>query len=592
MLNCFKKAWPWAALVVLPILLMLPLMMTHQLHYKVDMWFHMMRIQEMNGYFQSFSWPALGNIYSFGQSGQLIQGMYPSFTLAILVLLTTFLSAMNQIYAIILLMIILMSSLYYWVFNKFLKNQVISFFSAIIVCYPMAFICAAERGQFGLVLASAFLPLVFWGLYLLRDKKSHVGALYVGVGVGLIWLTHVSSGVFIVILVMVMGVVDLILGQKNFWKYVEAGVISAIIALPTLLKLIIMQGKVLGVVEHSLDAKLHLLTIFQPLWTGGRDFMTVLPIFGLIYAIVTVWRNTKFKNLKVTAILLALMSSSAGYLIILRPLQFQDRFLAYALPLAMFAMLLEAPVVMKNWSKENQRIVYILLVFMAIIPAANSSLRVRDFVTKHPVWQTEQHFLRTKTTADKESLSYANFRFGRTYTDYTPIQQQKTANKGDIAYVGSKQMRDVNEAQSVRLTGFKNNEIEMRDPKAPKHIDDPRASKNYVIPYQPATNIKAHKRTLSMNVNVDQNGAYDLPFWMYKPVKYAVTVDGKSVTPKQSTQGRMSVPLTAGHHKVAITQKFPVMIFVTYLISIATLISSVVFIKRDGKITKKSEKKG
>lgn len=352
MFQLIKKWWPWAMLIVLPGLLMLPLMLTHQIHYKVDLWFQMMRIQEMNGYFQNFTWPGLGNIYSFGQSGQLIQGMYPSFTLGILVLVTGFLRAMNQVYAIILLMIILMSMSYYWFFNKMLKNEVISFFSAIIVTYPMAFICAIERGQFGLVLASVFLPLVFWGFYKMQDTDDKTAYWWIGLGVGLIWLTHVSSGIFVVVLVMIMGTVDLVLGRKNFLKYVYSGIIAGVIALPTLLKLVTLKSSMLGVVEYGLDAKITLLNIFSPLWTGGRDFMTVLPMVGLIYVIATVYKNTKFKGLKATAIIMALMCSTAGYLVFFRPLQFPDRFLAYALPLAMFVMLLELPTMMKNGQKK------------------------------------------------------------------------------------------------------------------------------------------------------------------------------------------------------------------------------------------------
>lgn len=587
MLRWIQKILPWAALVILPCILMLPLMLTHQLHYKVDMWFHMMRIQEMNGYFQTLTWPGLGNIYSFGQSGQLIQGMYPSFTLAILVFVTGFLSAMNQMYAIILLMIILMSSAYFWVFKKFISNDFISFISAVIVTYPMAFICAIERGQFGLVLASVFLPMIFYGLYKVQSSSDKSGFLYIGTGVGLIWLTHVSSGVFVVILVMVMGAVDLILGRKNFLQYVKAGILAGVIALPTLVKLLMMNSSVMSVVEHSLDAKIHLLTIFSPLWTGGRDFMTVLPMIGLIYVIATVYRKSTFKTMKVTAIILALMCSSAGYLIFLRPLQFQDRFLAYALPLAMFIMLIEAPKFMRGWTEDNKRIVYLLLVFLAIVPAANSALRVKDFVSKHPVWQVEQNFLRTKTTADKDTLASTKFRFGRTYTDYTPIQQAKTAEKGDVAYVGSKQMKDVNEAQSVRLTGFNNDDIKMKIKNAPKHIDNEIASKNYVVPYQPATNLHAEKRTLTMDVNVSEKGQYDLPFWMYPHLGYTVTVNNKAVAPYASNQGRMSVPLEKGKQTVSITQDLPVVIVLTYMISWSALIASMFFMWKMNKKTKR-----
>jgi len=587
MFQLIKKWWPWAMLIVLPVVLMLPLMLTHQIHYKVDLWFQMMRIQEMNGYFHSFSWPGLGNIYSFGQSGQLIQGMYPSFTLGVLVFLTGFLGAMNQVYAIILLMIILMSMSYYWFFNKVLKNETISFFSAIIVTYPMAFICAIERGQFGLVLAGVFLPLVFWGFYKIQDSTDKTAYWWIGIGVGLIWLTHVSSGIFVVVLVMIMGMVDLVLGRQNFLKYVYSGIIAGVIALPTLVKLVVLKSSMLGVVEYGLDAKITLLNIFSPLWTGGRDFMTVLPIFGLIYVIVTVYKNTPFKDMKVAAILMALMCSTAGYLVFFRPLQFPDRFLAYALPLAMFVMLLELPTMMKNWSKENQRILYLVLVFMAIVPAANSSLRVRDFVTNHPTWQHEQNFLRTRTTADKNALLDQKFRFARTYTDYIPVQQQKTAETGDEAYIGSKQMRDVNEAQSVRLTGFDNSEIKMKMPNAPKHLDDKIAAKNYVIPYQPATNIHAEKRTLTMDVNVNKKGMYDLPFWMYPHVKYTVLVDGQKVTPHASEQGRMSVPLKNGKQTVEITQNLPVVIIGAYIISGAMLITGIYFLARP-----KNRKKG
>lgn len=583
MFGFLKKVWPWILLVILPCIIMLPLMMTHQFHYRVDMWFHMMRIQEMNGYFHSLSWPGMGNIYSFGQSGQLIQGMYPSLTLAILVGLTSFLSAINQIYAIIILIVIAISGSFFWFFKKLMNNDVIALLSAIIISYPTAFICGLERGQFGLVVSMIFLPMIFWGLYQLQQPNNKTGAMYVGLGVGLTWLTHISSGIFIVILVMVMGTVDLLLKRKNLGQYIISGVLSGLIALPTLLKLVVYKNEVMPVVEHGLEAKLNLLNVFDPLWLGTRyyhDFMSALAVIALIYVIFTVKNQTQFKSMKVTVLILTLMSTTAGYFIFLRPLQFPTRFLAYALPLAMFIMLLEIPDRMKKWQPENRKIVYVLLVFLAMVPAINSPLRVRDFVKTHELWQVNKLYLSDTTTVDKESLQDTKFTSGRTYIDYMPKQQKKTAEKGGVAYVGSKAMRDVNEAKSVRLSGFNPDEIQMKNPNAPKHLNDKLAAENYVIPVNPATNLQAHKRTLTMTVNVPASGQYDLPFWMYAHVNYDVKINNVHVTPKISDQGRMSVPLNAGKQTVTITQKFPIMILGSYMVMSISIICALIYLRK------------
>lgn len=588
MFNWAKKWWPWVLLMVMPFIIMLPIMSTQTMHYKMDMWYSIMRIQEMNGYWHNLSWPALGNIYSFGQSGQLIQGMYPSFTMMILVGLTSFLSGINQIYAIILLLILGMSTSFHWVFNKALNNKLLAFVSTIIIVYPMVFVCAIERGQFGMVFAYIFLPIVFWGLRLMQEN-NRLAPIYVGVGVGLIWLSHISSGIFVVILVMIMGAVDLILSRKNFLKYVQAGTLTAIIALPTLLKVIFLNSNVMGVFSTTTETDLHLIHILKPIWQGGTGYFTVIYLIGMLYVIATVYRQSTMKTMKMTSIIMMLMATSVAYLIIFKPLQFPGRFFLYAFPMAMFIMLVELPDMIKNWKSDNQRFVYILLIMLALVPAVNAGVRQYGFLISKPLWQVEGNFARRYTKIDQATLDNPGFQKTRTYIDYMPKQQKVTAEKGAVA---SKNMRDVNEAKSVRPTGFKSAEIKMKYPKAPKGVDNRAAVKNRVIPYQPATNIKAEKRTLSMDVNVKKNGGYDLPFWMYKHIRYNVTVDGKPVTPKQSTQGRMSVPLTAGHHKVAVTQKFPVIIFVAYLISITALIGSVVLIKRDGKMTKKAEKKG
>lgn len=576
-----KQFGPILMLIVLPLAILMPVFVTHQMNYNLDVWFNLMRIQEMNDAVRSGYFPGLGNVHTLGNAGQFVQGMYPSFTLGVLVALTSFLSAINQIYAIYYLILLLVSVSYFVIFKKVSQSSWGALAKAIIMSYPVTFHFMLLGGQFGLTLAYVFLPFVFWGLYKIRDAEYKSGYLYIGLGVGLIFNSHMASALFSVILVMFVAFFDFLFKQRNFIEYVKAGILSGLIGLPTLFKLLLLKGAVVGVAVRETEAKMSILSLFGPLWNKYSPYfgVTSFMMIGLIFVIATVFKETLSKSMKATVIIMVLMGTTSGYLIFFTPIQFPIRFLTYALQLALFIFLMEFPNYYTKLGKKNVNLIYGALIFLACVPAVNASLKVRDVLIEKPLWQVKQEYRRSSTKIDKASFEYEKFVNMRTYMDYLPSQQMKTATKRPLMFVASKQMRDVNEAKSVRLTGFDNDEIRMSKFEKLLSMDDKRSHDNIVVPYQPATNVKADKRTVTMDVKVKAKGNYDLPFWMYPRISYTVLVDGKHVTPTISEQGRMSVPLTQGKHAVSITQDLPISVITTYIISWVSIIGTIYLIK-------------
>lgn len=589
-INVLNKYGALFILLALPMVILLPYVLTHQLHYKEDMWFHLLRIQEMNTAIQGGYFPPLGNVHTFGNAGQLVQGMYPSFTLDILVLLTSFFTAVNQVYAIFYLILVSISGAYFFIFKKVSSSNWAALLKAILMTYPTIYYFMLQGGQFGLSLAYIFIPFVFWGLYKIRDNNDKTAFLYIGVGVGLILLSHMASALFVVMIVVIVAIADLLLNQRNFLAYVKAGIVAGLVGLPTVIKVGLLGRAVMGVSTVNVEAQLSILTIFSPLWENGRPYfgITAFMLIGLIFVILTIYKSTQTQALKVAAIAMALFSTVTGYLFIFASVQYSLRFLTYSLLLGLFVFLLDLPMYYKKLGENNVRMIYSIMLFLALVPAVNSSLSARQFVQSKPLWQDQGIYNRTQNKFDKESFEFDDFTHLRTYIDYIPVQQTKTATKPPLMSAASKQMEDVTSAKSVRLTGFKSSEIKMSQSEKIYQAEDKRSIDNKVIPYQPAKNIEANKRTVSMDVNVNAKGTYDLPFWMYPHIKYATTVDGKLVDAVASNRGRMSVDLTKGKHHITITQELPIMIISAYVVTLMTLIASIIFITRQ-RSTKKEK---
>lgn len=568
-----NKFGPLIILIMLPLLVLMPLFLTHQMHYKIDVWFHIMRIQEMNAAIHEGVFPGLGNMHSFGDAGQLIQGMYPSLTLGIFVWITYGLTAINQIYAIYYLILLSISLTYFFVFKKISQTKWHALIKAIVMSYPTTYYFMVFAGQFGLTLASVFLPFVFWGLYKIRDKNYKYAYLYIGLGTGLIFNSHMVSALCTVIIVIVVAVCDLMFEERNFFEYVKAGLVAMVIGLPTLMKIIMFNGSVLGVVSVNSEANLNVLTMFEPLWTKGAPYFgfTSVMLIGFIFILLTIFKDTTSKSLKIAVLIMALMSTTTGYLMIFESIQYSYRFMTYALQLGMFVFLIELPGYHNKLGVKNTKMIYFLLVFVSIVPAVNSVLTIREFIKDKPVWQVSKRYDKERNVIDKNTFKNNGFFDMRTYVDYMPKAQKNNSVKGPKAYIASKEMGDVNEAKSVRLSGFKSKEIKMSKSNV---MNDDRFNDNQVIPYQPAFNIKVNKRTIYMDVKVGESGIYDLPFWMYPHIPYEVEVDSKKVNANISNQSRVSIPLSKGLHHIALTQKLPKSIVVAYVISVLSIVFS------------------
>ncbi|WP_404932432.1 hypothetical protein [Pediococcus acidilactici] len=580
--NSFKKGnytVPLSILVVLllPIMLLSPLFLTHTISYRADTWFHMMRIYEMRRSIEDGSlMGTLGNIFTFGQAGQAINGMYPSATLKILVLVTNYLSPVNQVYAIFVLILWLTGLSNLYVFKQLKINSFQLLLASLTMTYVLSLYLILKSGTLGLAISLGIAPIIFYGLVLIQsdEKNKQMQASYlIGIGVGLIFLSHLISAFLSVLIVMIAAVIDICNSRSNFVFYVKSGLVSLLIGLPTIVTTLLLGRDALSVASFGRTPG-SIVRFFSPLWdtTQGSAYVgwTLLTVIAVIYIGISLFKVERYRALKIVAILTMLMGTNVAYSKFLDFIQIPERFWILGSLLCVFILIVE---LFKN--PKYGKTIAIIAAGLTMISATNIVYNAKGTLAKQTIWQqTAQVYDRNNTKVNNKTYSYPKFTNLRTYVDYMPREQGKTAIKPPRASDPSKEMLDVSKVKSVRKSGFDVDSIA------------PGQNKNTASVRQ-AYDIRAHRNTLSLKARVSKPDLYDLPFWFYKHNGYVVKVNNKLVSPRDSQQGRMSVRLESGINQVSIKQIMPLQIVISYCLSIIALFISIyllTWLKRSKKL--------
>lgn len=571
--NIFKSNYPvmisLSVLIVLPMILLAPMIHTHTISYGADTWFHMMRIYEMRNSLKDGSiFGTIGNVFTFGSAGQAINGMYPSATLRILVLTTNWLSPVNQVYGIMILILWITSVCNLYVFYKLGVPKFQALLAAITMTYILSFYLIIKSGSLGLAISIGLVPLVFYGLFLIQSndyKERKKAALIIGIGIGLIFLTHVMSAMFGVIIVIMSAIWDLIYKKHNFLNYVFSGFMSMIIGLPTIVTILMMGKETLPVASFEKKAR-SILNFFSPLWDAhsGTAYLgwTSLTVLAVIYVITSLLISEKHLKFKIIALLNIVMGTNLGYSSIMNFIQFPERFWIFGTLLCVFVLIIEC-----FNGNEKGMIRSIIISILVLISATNIAYNYYQKLGKQVLWQnTSRVYDRNNTKIDSDSYKYGEFKKLRTYIDYLPIQQKRTALLPPKASTPSKEMLDVNFSKNTRPTGFNKSSIKVN-------------KKGNIVAYNKMIITKVKRNSVCMRVKISKNTKYDLPFWAYDSNKYVVYDNGKTLDYKISSEGRLSVSLVEGGNKIKIKQRLPKVILVSYLISIIAFLISLSLLK-------------
>ncbi|MFB9768731.1 hypothetical protein [Lactiplantibacillus modestisalitolerans] len=552
-------------LILMPIILLFPLIHTGTLSYKLDTWFHLMRIYEMRQSILSGSLlGTLGNIYTFGGAGQIINGMYPSLVLRVLVAITSWLSPIMQVYAIILLILIVSSLSNYFVFKSLKFKEIDAFLASIVMTYSLEVFVLLQDGSFGLGIALSIVPWLFWGLLNIRGnnlRQRRNASVTIGIIIGLFFLSHIISAFFGILMVICTAILDLINKKYNFIEYIISGITSIIIGLPTLIITLVFGKESLSVSSFGRSPK-SIFETFLPLFkaNSGTAYFgwTAFTCLAAFYVLVTFLKHKEWSSLKTIALITILFGTDLGYVKLFDFMQFPERFWIFGMLLCVFILILEQ-------FPGNNTLKWIICL-LAFIPALNTATNYYRNLSEQPLWQeTDLEYHRYTSKLNNKSYDYEKFYSFRTYVDYLPKEQEKYKLPDPKGMWSSKEMNDANYAHSVRKSNFKIDEIKTN-------------KKQKVIPFNPIKNQQAHKNTMSMTIHINNNGTYDLPFWFYKSIPYNVQVNNSEVKAKASSQGRLSLFLRKGTSHVKITQSMPFYLVITYAISGLAIIGTLLYL--------------
>lgn len=548
--------------IVVPLVLLMPMIISETISYRMDTWFHLMRIMEMRKSLETGSiFGTLGNIFTFGGAGQLVNGMYPSAILRLFVAMTNWLKPVMQVYVIIWLILAIAGVSNFWLFKRIKFNIVQSVAASLVMTYALDVYVTLKAGSIGLGISLAIVPWLFYGLMRIKSEKKEEqreAAIVIGFTVGLFLLSHVMSALLGILMVVVTAVVDLIRGKRNFIWYVISGISAILVGLPTIVTTLMFNKHVLPVSSYG-ESSDSFFNMFSPLWDPNKGTAyfgwTAFTVFATAYVFLTILKRNKLQSLKFVAIVTVLMGTNIGYFQMMNFMQFPERFWIFGMLLSVFIMIIEV-----TTRADIGKLASLLMVAVTLVASTNTAVIYNRSLKTQTIWQnTDQSYNREKTKFNDKSYNADNFNKLRTYVDYLPIQQKKNVLPVPNAMNPSKEMLDVNFAHSVRKTGFRNDQIKI-------------SKDGRVTPLNKVLRQSAKKTHTNITVKVPSAGNYDLPFWAYSKIQYDVNINKKASLFKISNQGRMSVTLKKGINKISINQKLPIIILISYVISILSIV--------------------
>lgn len=559
--------WPWFILLGLPWLLIGPLLLTESLSYRHDTWFHLMRIYEIRQAMFHHALPTLGSWFTFGQAGQLIQGLYPHQTLLPFVALTNWLPPVQQIYVIFALILTAIASSNYVVFKKMGLTSSQAILAAMSVTYSIPLINLLVYGQIPLAIVFIFMPPLFWSLYQLqKPQPPQITPIILGLSIGLILLTHLPSAFILILLVVLLATLDIISRRHHFGAFVQAGGWAIMIGLPTIVTVIMSSSQTLAVAQVTQHTFFQWGQLFEEHWhhlgIGPYFGYTPLTLVALAWLALTVWRHNAWQPLKIGSLILFFIYGSN---LTLQPLftlvQFPQRFYLYSAQLAIFICL--ATLHWQPFKKGMLTFCYLGLAVFTLISAGKTVTRVQNQLAHQTIWQKQPGYHRRLTKITNQTYHQMTFINMRTYRDYLPVEQAPYVKSGKKAFFASKYARDVNQAHSVRPSHFTGHDLNLAkgqptDFASPEGINTP--NRRNSLP-----------NGIDLTLKITQPGRYDLPIWQYHYLNYQVFDNGQPRTSQVSEQGRMQLQLSSGQHRLQIRLQPPIWLIAAYLTSTTTL---------------------
>ncbi|WP_419155311.1 hypothetical protein [Weissella minor] len=571
---------------IIAICTILPLALTKSATIRGDTWFHLQRIVDIRTSLEGFNLFNMVNLHSFGNAGQAINAMYPSWTLTILVALTMPLSAVAAWYGIGILILIFSEFSMYFVLKKINFNTLWATIYAIAYAFS-AFGAKFYLGQMGSLISYIVYPLIFLGILKIQDTEEDA-YLWIGIGLGAVLLTHLLTAVLLIGFLGLLFLIDVfILRKNNVVAWIKAFGLSILIGLPSIIVPITMRGAFMSPSWFDLrENMVDFSTLLSRLIGYGVNvpveqvLVGLFEAWGSLMAVLFVYMLKKqYRSVALVGFFFVLISTG------LVPWEFLSNTplsnIQFPYRIAQIGLVFLS--ILGIVAIENKAMTYkgihagVLLIFFVILSSTMGySMIHAEKINNQQLIQKQDQWVRYKYSLNNDTLRGDSRNKGRVYIDYMPIENQSTAvlqENGKNSSSASKEMIDVNQNHSLRRVDFDNKEIVFE--KQGQNVVSYPDNAKYVKPQHPVKIKNTTGNSLHMKTPKVDSGKYELPFWGYKSMKYRITVNGKQKQIKISSHGRMIAQLDKGVNDITITSYWTTSFKISVLIMTVSLIGSI-----------------
>lgn len=471
--------------------------------------------------------PPLVTMLGFENVGQAFTSMYPWIG-AMLLILPRFLFE-NPILALAvgIFMVNLVTAINCYVLVRELTSNIHVRFLGIIIYIFSTYhlILLYTRVALGEALAYVFLPLVLTGAIRIWNGKYNYSWLILGIGMGMLVNSHLISTAIMVIMIICTEFIRIFSKKINFKEvicFIKAGVLSAFVGCYSLVNILYVEAnnnlaemwKGLGTFPAKVMWDTALSNAIQE--DGAGFSMGIVSLSLLVILTYQVLKNNKTKSAIYVYSSVFLFCIIVGWIPIsylndtfFANIQFLGRLLSVISLFLVIALMIQCEENKDRLRKTSPMFVSIIIVFIGISA-------VNNWHENHSKIDTRPGMVELTRQNYEQYTIYREFRV----PDYLPKKVESNIAEGKVLNL------DLKEQKYNFLSGV----------------------------------VKASRR-----------GVYTLGFSVYKGVPYTFKVNGRIVK-NLGTSGELKLRLISGENRVTILTKTPMFCYITFLISIMSLI--------------------
>ncbi len=487
--------------------------------WRVDTWFHINRILEIDASFYAHQIPGPVNVHSFLSVGQAMSSMYPSYSMWIPLAIFHKLNLIQQWWMLISLFTFIALEFTTFLADRLSKSYFLNTLYGMLSVLSFAFAATIYSGSMGQFIADLFVPATLITNYLLIKRRENF--YWLSIALSLVALSHILTAAFIVIVIILTVIVHVITTKEVSFlrEYFKAAGLTFFLTAPVwAMPLVLRSSHLLSVADTEMFGTNMSAMLSSALTNNG--------VFGIIPAVAIVLSPImliKYKSLDDSMYLVMGLMFFVGGSSLFPWSVFQSklgniiqspewRLAPISAQLICFGLFIFIMQYAQKHRESNSQIILmstIVFFIFALLPLFSRFNNYRNVSSSEAVWTKSDGYwggrkntlISSQTIKDKEFL---NLRF---YADYAP----RTANNKRV-------LDSVGEHKYIK----NGNLIELK-------------SQGY----------DSYKKAIVFTFDKAEKGQVDLPFWNYKAFHYNLVDDkGNKVSYTRSKRHTLSVQLS------------------------------------------------